>query len=328
MRTIVAALFFVLVLNGCFSGKKPVTQTKEFPSWYSDSQTNSSNALYAVAEGENKRIAINNALNEILATLSVSISSDFTSKTEVSKGDRKSYQVTSSNTIQSRVKEIKINNYQVINEKDFGFERYLVEVKVQKKKLFLGLQQELDSTFIGMQKRAKSSNAIEQLAVYQKDKNSIENIKNILSVMHALETGFNDTYYREEIVKIHNRYTKLLSQVSFSLYPNKDAKNLQASFFKGLSDAKYHIRDAEGRKHFTIYIESTTNKAESYGFSIARTAISVQVKDYKGTVIGSNKFNLIGQSTQGYAIAKENVAMKLNTMIQRQGIAEVIGLNL
>ncbi|KAG2737569.1 hypothetical protein P692DRAFT_20823697 [Suillus brevipes Sb2] len=55
------------VLNGCFSGKKPVTQTKEFPSWYSDSQTNSSNALYAVAE----------------ATLSVSISSDFTSKTEV-----------------------------------------------------------------------------------------------------------------------------------------------------------------------------------------------------------------------------------------------------
>lgn len=328
MRIIVSVLFIVIVLNGCFSTKRVVTQTKEFPSWYSNPQKSTSSVLYAVGEGENKRVAINKALNEIVATLRVTVSSEFTSKTQVSKGDRESYQVTSSNTIKSQVEKIKINNYEVSNEKDFGFEKYLVEVKIEKRKFFLGLAQELDSTFSRMQKRVKKPNAIEQLGMYQKDKDALENMNNTLSVMRALDPAFNDAAYIEKILEVKNRHTNLLSQISFSLHPNKDANNLRASFSKGLSDAQHHLRNGSGSKHFKVYISSRTNRAKSYGFDLARSSILVNVKDHRGTVIGSNKLNLIGQSTQGYLIARENVAIKLNVMIQKEGIAKIIGLNL
>ena len=328
MRIILSVLFVAIVLNGCFSSKRVVTQTKEFPSWYSNPQNSTSNTLYAVGEGENKRVAINKALNEIVATLRVTISSEFISKTEVSKGDRESYQVTSSNEIQSRVEKIKINNYEVSNEKDFGFEKYLVEVKIEKRKFFLGLAQELDSSFSRMEKRTQKPNAIEQLGVYQKDKDALVHINNTLSVMRALDSGFDDALYIKKVLEVKNRHTNLLSQISFSLHPNRDANNLRASFSKGLSDAKYHLRNGSGSKHFKVYISSRTNRAKSYGFDLARSSILVSVKDYRGTIIGSNKLNLIGQSTQGYPIARENVAIKLNAMIQKEGIAKIIGLNI
>ena len=61
---------------------------------------------------------------------------------------------------------------------------------------------------------------------------------------------------------------------------------------------------------------------------MARSVITITIKDNTGAIIGSNKLNITGQSSQGYGIAKENVAMKLNALIKEKGIAEVIGLEL
>jgi hypothetical protein len=62
------------------------------------------------------------------------------------------------------------------------------------------------------------------------------------------------------------------------------------------------------------------------GFDLARTAISVTTQDHLGTTIGSNKLNITGQSTQGYDVAEENVAIKLKRLIDKEGIETVLGL--
>ena len=80
---LIALLFSV---NACSSKRRVVAVQKSFPIWYENPKKSTSNTLYAVAEGENKSDAVANALNEIVSTLSISISSEFNTKSVVKEG--------------------------------------------------------------------------------------------------------------------------------------------------------------------------------------------------------------------------------------------------
>jgi 3-hydroxy-3-methylglutaryl CoA synthase len=116
--------------------------------------------------------------------------------------------------------------------------------------------------------------------------------------------------------------------VSFGVESNNDASKLVSSITKALSEKKFKVSNSNNANHFRVILTSNTVQASSYGFTLARSAIDISIKDANGAVIGSNKLNITGQSTQGYSQAKENVAMKLSEMIKKEGIEKVIGLNM
>lgn len=330
-KIMMSVLLVFLILSGCSSKKRVVAVEKPLPSWYLHPMQSTSDTLYSVAQGENKADAIANALNEILSTLSISISSEFNIKSVVKEGQVQSVQSTSLSDIKTRVEQIRINNYQVINARDFSFERYLVQVKMDKRSLFKSLEQDLNTKIRVLEdnnKEARNYYAIKELGVYKKSLNSLANIHSTLAVMRSLNPNFDDAIYTEKLQNAQKKYDKLLSKISFSINSNNDAKNLRASIAKGLSANTYKINNHKDKKHFNIYMSSKTQKAKSYGFDLARSAISITVKDYKGTIVGSNKLNITGQSTQGYKIAKENIALKLNIKIAKEGIANIIGLEI
>jgi len=331
MKTILTLFLTIFVLAGCMSQKRVVVNNKELPIWYENPMKSTNTTLYAVEQGDNKATAVNRALNEILARLSVSISSEFNTKTEVTRGSAETYNVSSSNEIKARINEIRISNYEIVNANDFGFERYLVQVKVDKRKLFLSLQNELEQKFTIIENekiQAQNYNAIKKLNTYTKALESLDYINNTLMVMNSLDSNFDNSLLLKKVVAVQNRYDLLLSKISFSINSNKDAKNLKSSISKGLSAKNYKVNNSLGKNHFNIYLSSNTSKAFSYGFNLARSAISITVKDYRGNVVGSNKLNITGQSTQGKKIAKENVAMKLNAILKTNGIAKTIGLDI
>jgi hypothetical protein len=144
--------------------------------------------------------------------------------------------------------------------------------------------------------------------------------------MNALESSFDGNIYLNKYNKIDTMYEKLLSSITFSIKGNYEAQNLKAPIAKGISAKKLKISNVKGRNNFLIKVHSRIEETNAYGFTLARSAIAITVQDYKGNIIGSNKFNLIGQSTQGFAIAKENVAIRLNDLINKEGIEKVIGL--
>jgi len=331
MKTILTLFLTLFILSGCVSQKRVVVNNKELPSWYENPMKSTNTTLYAVSQGDTKATAVNRALNEILARLSVSISSEFNTKTEVTRGTTETYNVSSSNEIKARINEIRISNYEIVNANDFGFERYLVQVKVDKRKLFLSLQNELEQKFTIIENektQVQNYNAIKKLNTYTKALESLDYINNALMVMNSLDSNFDDSLLLKKVVAVQNRYDLLLSKISFSINSNKDAKNLKSSISKGLSAKNYKVNNSTGKNHFNIYLSSNTSKAFSYGFNLARSAISITVKDYRGNVVGSNKLNITGQSTQGHKIAKENVAIKLNAMVKTNGIAKTIGLDI
>lgn len=332
MKNVLIFLLALFILSGCSSKKRVVVAPKTLPTWYTNELKSNAHTLYAVGEGEDKAEAIANALSAMASTLSVSISSEFNTKSVVRDGEISSIQRDSVNEINSKVKAIRISNYQIINAKEFGFQRYLVAISSDKKRLFSSLFKEISQEFENIQRKYEESlefNLVKRLSIYKKAKDTTVALKNTLIVMNSLNPSFNDRTYVEQVLKIQNRYDSLLSQITFSIDANSDAKKLVPSIANGLSLEKYKIaKKTNTKNHFKIRLKALNVKAKSYGFTLARAAISITVKDNTGKIIGSNKLNITGQSTQGYEIAKENVAMKLNAKILEEGIEKIIGLEL
>lgn len=332
MKTFVILSTILLLFSGCGTQKRVVVaKPKELPSWYKTPMHSSSSTLYGVGEGESRDEAIANALNAMASTLSVSISSEFKTKSVVKEGEDESYRSTSINEVKSSVKKIRISSYEVVESEQLGFKKYIALVKSDKRKLFESLREELNQKFkIIDDKRAEiqNYNAIKQLSIYKEAKNSVVDVPNTLIVMNVLQKDFDDSVYLRKLKEVDKRYEQLLSSITFSVQSNSQAENLIAAIRKGLSAKKLILKKGSGKMHFNIYISSTAQNASSYGFSLVRSAIAITVKDSTGAVIGSNKLNITGQSTQGYAIAKENVAAKLNAMVKKEGIAKVLGLEL
>ena len=324
--------FSLLFFSGCGSQKRVVVaQKKEIPAWYQHPPKSSTSELYAVGSGRDKQSAITDALTQMVSTLSVSVSSKFSAKTVVKEGSVNSSTGVYTDESTSEVQNIRISNYELLESQSLGFKNYAVLIKSNKKKLFESMKQEIEQNFEIIKQERKSVehlNMMKHLSFYKKSKETLSRLPNTLLVMSELNAAFDGTAYLSKAQAINAEYKKLLSSITFSIKSNTQARNLIAPIAKGISAKKLKIADSSGKKHFDIMIISDIQRASSYGFTLARSAISITIKDSTGAVIGSNKLNLTGQSSQGFGIAKENVALKLNALIAKEGIAEVIGLEI
>lgn len=322
----------LLLLSGCGAEKKVVVaKPKTLPTWYSNPPSSNTTTLYALGEGVNQKDAIANALSFMASTLSVSISSSFDAEVTVREGSRESTDSHYVSKTQSKVKEIRISSYDLLHSKSLGFKRYAVLVKSNKRKLFLSMKREIEQNFSMIreeEKRIKNANAITRLAFYREKKKSLETLPNTLIVMNVLNPEFDGDEYIRETQNISSSYQNIIQNISFSINSNSDASNLKSPIAKGLSAKHLKLNNSNSNMHFKIHINSKIVKANSYGFTLARSEISIVTKDYKGSVVGSNAINLVGQSSQGYAIAKQNVSYRLNAKIQKEGIAKVLGLDI
>ncbi|MDO8454993.1 MAG: LPP20 family lipoprotein [Sulfurimonas sp.] len=328
MKYFITLFTILLLFSACTSQKQSVVASKkELPEWYKNPAKTNASTMYSMGEGESKAEAVAVALSAMASTLSVSISSEFKTKSIVQEGDIESSQTTSTNEVKSDVKKIRISNYEVVEVEEIGFKKFIVLVKSEKKKLFESLKKELEQKITLTQTRA-TSNALKELGSYKEQKNLLQDVPNIVTVMGVLNEGFDGSKYIKKIQEVDERYEKLLSSITFSVESDKESQNLKAPIQKGLSAKKLTIKESGGKNHFKIYITSKTEQASSYGFSLARCAIQITIKESSGAIIGSNKLNITGQSTQGYNIAKESIAIKLNEMIKKEGIEKVLGLEI
>ena len=321
-----------LFLSGCGAEKRVVVAEKQdLPSWYTNPPQSTSSQLYSLGNGRDKQSAITDALTQMVSTLSVSVSSKFSAKTVVREGSVESSSGTYTDESTSEVKKIRISNYKVIASQSLGFKNYAVLVKSDKQKLFISMKKEIEQDFKIMKQEeesVKSLNTIKQLLFYKKSINSLTSLPNTLTVMKELESSFSGSEYLDKAQEIRTKYDDLRASITFSISSNADAKNLIAPIAKGISAKKLNIAKGSGDKHFNIFIQSDIQRASSYGFTLARSAITIVVKDTHGNIIGSNKLNITGQSNGNYEIAKENVAVKLNALIEKDGISKLIGLTL
>ncbi|MEA2074038.1 MAG: LPP20 family lipoprotein [Campylobacterota bacterium] len=321
-----------LLLSGCGAEKKiVVAKPKMIPTWYSNPPKSNATELYAMGEGKNQKDAITNALTQMASTLSVSVSSTFNAKTVVKEGSKNSPQGTYTNETQSKVKEIRISSYELLQSKSLGFKRYGVLVKSNKKRLFESMDQEIKQNFSLIKKeevKIKEADAIGQLAFYRTKRDSLASLPNTLIVMNVLNPSFDGDEYIRKTQEISWAYQDIVQNISFHITSNKDASNLKSPIAKGISAKHLRLKNSQSKMNFRVHVNANIQKADSYGFTLARSEISIVTKDYRGVVVGSNAINIVGQSSQGFDIAKQDVANRLNAMIEKEGIAKVLGLDI
>ena len=329
-KVLIGLFLTLLFFNGCSAGKKVVVhEPKPLPSWYTNPPKSDERFLYEVAEGIDKQDAITKALNLMASTLSVTIASEYKSHTTARSGSLNSYQQDVEDTVTAEVKPIRISSYQLLESAEQGFRRHLVLLKSDKRQLFESLKKELDENIALWESQKRSitnANVIEQLRFYREADSSFASIRQTLNVMHVLNSGFDSAPYIQASERYKSGYNDLRSKVTFGFKANRDALNLVEPIKAGLSAEQLLVQDKYDRYHLTVFIAAKIDRVQSMGFDLARTAISVTTQDHLGTTIGSNKLNITGQSTQGYAVAEENVAIKLKRLIDKEGIKTVLGL--
>jgi len=330
--SIIIASLIALIFAGCGADKRVVVaKDKTLPSWYKNPQRTTSSDLYALGEGQNRDEAIANALSQMASTLSVSVSSNYNAKTVVREGSINSSNGVYTNNVQSDVQKIRISNYELIQADSLGFKSYAVLIKSNKRQLFESLNKEINHNIAKVYQQELAlddANTMQKLAFYKKSTLSLKSLPNTIIVMNVLNPAFsgNEALHKQQEIEV--LYAQTLDSISFSVESNRDANNLKSPISRGLSAKKLKIKRSNAKTHFNIYINSDIEEADSYGFTLARSEISIITKDYRGVVVGSNSLNIIGQSSQGMAIAKQNVAIKLNAMIKKEGIAKVLGLDI
>jgi len=322
----------IVIFNGCGSSKpQVVAKPKTLPSWYKNPPRSNATDLYALGEGKDKKEAVAEALSLMVSTLSISVSSNYSAKTEVREGRENSSSGIYKSDIRSEVKQIRIASYEVVQVNKLGFKRYAVLIKSNKTKLFQSMRRELDQKFelIESEKKSlKNANALEKLYFYKQQKTNLQNLPNTLIVMNVLNPAFEGDEYIRKTQEISIAYHDIVQNISFFITSNTEASNLKSVIAKGISQKRLKIKNAKGSSHFRVYIKSTIEKAQAYGFLLARSEITIKTKDYKGVIVGSNTLQIIGQSSQSFAIAKQNVAFRLNVLIEEEGIGKVLGLDL
>jgi hypothetical protein len=322
-------LIFGLLLSGCASKQRVVAKKKELPAWYIHPPKSNNFELFALGEGQNQKEAINNALSLIVSTLNVSISSHFSAKTVVKEGRVNSSDATYVNNTISDIKKISISEYELLHVKKLGFKRYAAVVKVNKQKFFEGLKSEIDQKFEiykNEMKNIQNLEALKQLAYYKNMEASFEYVKNALVVMKVLNKSFDTNKYIAFMSEVIQKQQYLLEHISFWVRSN--VESLAKPIESALTKKKFSMKNVKSKMHYDIYINAKIQKANAYGFTLARSEITFITKNYNAKVIASNVLHLTGQSSQGYAIAKQNLVKRLNDLIQKEGISKVLNIGI
>ncbi|MBA1437806.1 MAG: LPP20 family lipoprotein [Epsilonproteobacteria bacterium] len=321
----------VSFLTGCGGASKDVMlePKKELPSWYTNPPQSTATTLYALGEGKDKQEAITNALNYLASTLSVSIESTYNAKTVVKEGRVEENNAEYRSDVTSEVQKIRIGNYQVVQAKQLGFKRYAVLIESNKQRLLQSLKQELEQTmqiYRAMEQDLRSDDALSHYIFYKKARQKLQNLPRTLLIMQELESSFDANRYLEKVKYVNEKYSYYKNNITFLVRSNID--NMDAPLAKAITQQGFRIRNLPNKMHYTVHVSTSVSKAKAYGFTLARAEVHIKTKNYKGVVVASNVLNLVGQSTQGYNVAMQDLVRKFDQKIQQDGLAKVLNLDI
>lgn len=326
---VLISTIILVVLAGC-GGSKPQIEVKQkpLPQWYTNPPQSNSSTLYALGEGKDKQEAIANALNYMASTLSVSIESTYNAKTRVREGSvASSSDAQYTSDITSTVQKIRISNYRVIQQEKLGFKRYAVLVQSDKSQMFTSLKQELDQQielYRAQENNLKSSEPIRLYKLYKDANAKLKSLPSTLVVMKELNSRFDTQRYLKTINYVQKQYNYYKSHINFLVRSN--VNGLATPVSKALSAQGFKIKNATGKLHYNVRVEATIHEAHSYGFTLARAELHIVTKNTTGVVVASNVIHLVGQSSQGYDVAVQDLVRRLDKKIETDGLDKVLNL--
>jgi phosphopantetheine adenylyltransferase len=288
--------FFLFLLVGCGNHNVYVSKPKPIPNWYLNPPKSTQQFVYVTGSGVDKKEAVLNALNNFISRYSVTISSNFETKSESFGGGL--YNKNSVNNIKATVKKFEVSNYDLIKVQKQSFDKFFVLVRVDINKLYENVKNQLDNRFKEYQNEyhiISNENLLNQFIDLQKLLKKIQKEKNYISILKVMNNSFNEKSYLSFINKVQNRLDSLKNSIHIQIKSNnyifaEDIKKYLTN--KGIKIGRSDIR-----------LEINVNKKNSSSYmNLVIYQIYMNVK-YKNNTIGSNFFKVVTtphSSVNGY----------------------------
>ena len=319
-----------ILFLGCQSTPQPQIKQQNTPLWYSSPKQSNATTLYALGEGATKKESLLDALSNLIATLNLSISSEFQSQSIVKEGVDNMHQDNYTYNLKSKVENIQIANYTILHSQKLGYKRYATEIRVEKKELFSTLYEQLQKRVFLLQKEqenAKNYGALQRYFFYQELYEKNKDLYNIISILHALKQNFLTTPYIEKLSNLQQQKQKILSKIHITLKTtHKKNAFLLEPFKKAFLQKNIKISNKKDNYHLILVVQPQIEKSIVYGFILAKTKCSLLLHDDKKRAISSNTLSLKGQSTSSFEDAKVDLMLRLKKKINKEGLWSVLGM--
>lgn len=335
MRQLTKFGLFILIsslLFGC-SAKREVNikPPAELPEWYTSPPANDTQWLRGVGSGESVQAATQEALNDLLAKLSVRVESQFSSEMSYSSHG---FTETSKSQIRSEVANIRVSNYEVVATEQVRFNQYVVLIRSDRKQFIRSLADEISAGFktIGHALTvAKADNPIKRYRVTQQALLDAKALMPSIWMVSGIARGFDAEGYRKYVLSLHSEREKQRRNLVFYLTSSFEDQPLLQPIRNALTDEGFVVaktRMVDLGDLVSIDLKRKSLYSEYSGIQIATVNITLDTKDRQGNVIGSKYLSLKGHATQGYALAESDALNKFAALIEEQGIEKILGIGL
>lgn len=333
MLKYISTLFIVLFLAGCAGGSSSA-QNGTLPNWVLNPSSSNAMYYYSVGEGTNKNEAKNNALKQISEEISVTISSNTTTK---KLATTKSYEKTIQDITKASTEKIKFTGVTVTNNA-FSNGTFYSYVKVDRGVLFESQEKQMLSTY---KKVLSTWNKIEKngiFYVFKESKNLNDNIDSVLAqlpILKSINEMFDDTKYSNELLTIKEKANKLKAKAIVYI-KTSNARNEKIVFEKAISDYGIKITknpsNVKNKENLIIITidksaKPYTNRYKSLKMKdviFADVKLKVVTFDSSGkTKLAQNIIEVRNGSRDSYEAAVVKTK-KLEREIERKGILNLL----
>lgn len=317
------------MLVSCASKPKIVAQpAKPLPSWYLTPPANDGSYLYGVGSGSSMEEATKEALDNMLAQLSVAIESSLEITTKVGEGASVGYSQDTKRNIKSEVAKVKISNYQVVSSEQIRYNQFVVLIKSDRREFARGLKSELDSFFADYESRKKTFANSQMVSKYNFHKDSsrdAESHKTTIAIAKGVDNTTDDKAYLAKALAVQNDFEKIKQTISFGINASGNASKLAEPIKSALVKEKFAIST---NAVLVISVKVDVQTITAAGMKIANVVTVFETRERGGASVGNSRHQFKTNGSNGEAVAVENAASQLALKIQEEGISTVLGLEL
>lgn len=331
MQKLTKSILFLalsLLLISCAAPKpKIVAQpAKPLPSWYLTPPAGSSVYLYGIGSGRDIQEATKEALDNMLAQLSVSIESSLEVTTKASTS---SYSQDTKRNIKSEVAKVKINNYQVEKSEQIKYNQFVVLVKSDREEFARGLTSDLDSFFADYDARkntfAKSS-IVSRYNFHKDSSDQAEAHKATVAIAKGVDSSVDEKPKLAKIQAIQNDFERTKQSLSFAVLASGNANKMAEPIKAALAKEKFAV-GANGAL-LEVSVKVSVDYINASGMRIANVVTVFETKEKGGAGVGSSRHQFKTNGANGESVAVENTASQLALKIKEDGIFSVLGLKI
>jgi len=328
MRPFFSILFpLLLLLTGCAhesAPPAPAHEVKPLPAWYLHPPQNDARWLYGVGEGETMEEATKQALADLLARLSVTVSSTWRSR-QYSHEDVYEYvEKERSHEIETRVRALPLPHYRTLESAHPAWNRYLALVGVERKDLSKSLASEIARERERLERRwreAKERDGMTRLRAAEAAAKGYEAL-----LPKALTLASVDPSAGELARKVEEKYLEYARQAGEEKARLRFCIDTPASdpFAKAaaaaLSAKGYTVSDKKAcpKEAIRVKLDKTLTHERSYGFYIVKGTVDLKLYDKEGKAIKSRRYPVKGVSSQSRRAATLKAAESFGKVMEAE----------